>query len=76
VACFALSAFCSAASALGAIIALLSSFFVTAALVEIVVGGDGETEVPVLAGLFVFFGATALAGSIYPGAWSGGPAVR
>jgi hypothetical protein len=46
----------------GVIIALLSSFFVTAALVEVIGGGDGKTPIPVLVGLFVFFSGTTAAG--------------
>jgi hypothetical protein len=47
---------------LGVIIALLSSFFVATALVEVAAGGDGKTPVSVLVGIAVFFGGTALAG--------------
>lgn len=47
---------------LGVLIAIMSSFFVTAALVEIIGGGDGKTEMSVLVGLLVFFSGTTLAG--------------
>jgi hypothetical protein len=47
---------------LGVLIAIMSSFFVAAALVDIIGGGDGETEMSVLVGLLVFFSGTTLAG--------------
>jgi hypothetical protein len=49
-------------AAIGAMIALVSAFFVAAALVESAAGGDGKTSPGVYAGLIAFFGGTFVAG--------------
>jgi hypothetical protein len=49
--------------AIGVGIMLGSSFFVAAALGDIMSGGDGKTSMGVLIGLFVFFGGTFLVGA-------------
>jgi hypothetical protein len=51
-------------AAVGIAVALFSSFFVAAAVVEIASGGDGKTSPGVYAGLIVVFGGM-LAGGIY-----------
>ncbi len=51
-------------TAVGAMVALVSAFFVVAFVVEAASGGDGKTEPGVYAGLVVFFGGT-LAGGAY-----------
>jgi hypothetical protein len=48
--------------AVGIAIALGSAFFVATAAVELATGGDGKTSPGVLAGLFIFFLGTAIAG--------------
>jgi hypothetical protein len=50
-------------AAVGAGIALVSAFFVAAALVESAAGGDGKTSPGVYAGLIAFFGGTFVAGA-------------
>jgi hypothetical protein len=50
-------------TAVGAMIALVSAFFVAAAVVESATGGDGETSPGVYAGLIVFFGGTFVGGA-------------
>jgi hypothetical protein len=50
-------------AAVGAMIALVSAFFVAAALVESAAGGDGKTSPGVYAGLIAFFGGTFVAGA-------------
>ena len=50
-------------AAVGALIALVSAFFVAAALVESATGGDGKTSPGVYAGLTVFFGGTFIGGA-------------
>jgi hypothetical protein len=50
-------------AAVGAMIALVSAFFVAAALVESAAGGDGKTSPGVYAGLIAFFGGTFVAGT-------------
>lgn len=47
----------------GVMIALVSAFFVAAALVESATGGDGKTSPGVYAGLIVFFGGTFVGGA-------------
>jgi hypothetical protein len=47
----------------GVMIALVSAFFVAAALVESASGGDGKTSPGVYAGLIVFFGGTFVGGA-------------
>lgn len=47
---------------LGVLVALVSSFFVATALVEIAGGAHGKTPMSVLVGIAVFFGGTAAAG--------------
>ena len=49
-------------TAVGAAIALVSAFFVAAAVVESATGGDGKTSPGVYAGLIVFFGGTFIGG--------------
>jgi hypothetical protein len=51
-------------TAVGAAIAIVSAFFVAAAVVESLTGGDGKTSPGVYAGLIVFFGGT-MAGGAY-----------
>ncbi|HZO25617.1 MAG TPA: hypothetical protein VFH48_06435 [Chloroflexota bacterium] len=50
-------------AAIGAVIALVSAFFVAAAVVESATGGDGKTSPGVYAGLIVFFGGTFVGGA-------------
>ena len=50
-------------TAVGAAIALVSAFFVAAAVVESATGGDGKTSPGVYAGLIVFFGGTFIGGA-------------
>lgn len=50
-------------TAVGAMVALVSAFFVAAAVVESASGGDGKTEPGVYAGLIVFFGGTLVGGA-------------
>lgn len=50
-------------AAIGAVIALVSAFFVAAAVVESATGGDGKTSPGVYAGLIVFFGGLMAAGA-------------
>lgn len=50
-------------TAVGVMIALVSAFFVAAAVVESASGGDGKTSPGVYAGLIVFFGGTFLGGA-------------
>ena len=50
-------------AAVGVVIALVSAFFVAAALVEAATGGDGKTSPGVYAGLVVFFGGTFAGGA-------------
>ena len=50
-------------TAIGAMIALVSAFFVAAAIVESATGGDGKTSAGVYAGLIVFFGGTFAGGA-------------
>ena len=50
-------------TAIGVMIALVSAFFVAAAVVESASGGDGKTSPGVYAGLIVFFGGTFIAGA-------------
>jgi hypothetical protein len=49
---------------LGVLIAIFSSFFVAAAIGDLVTGGDGKTGTGVLLGLLVFFLGTGFAGII------------
>src|SRR6187402_1586975 len=50
-------------TASGGMSALVSAFFVAAAVVESATGGDGKTSPGVYAGLFVFFGGTFAGGA-------------
>jgi hypothetical protein len=50
-------------TAVGAIVALVSAFFVVAAVVESLSGGDGKTSAGVYAGLIVFFGGLMVGGA-------------
>jgi hypothetical protein len=50
-------------TAVGLMIALVSAFFVAAAVVESASGGDGKTSPGVYAGLIVFFGGTFVGGA-------------
>ena len=49
---------------LGVLIAIFSSFFVAAAIGDLVTGGDGKTGTGVLLGLLVFFLGTGFAGIV------------
>ena len=50
-------------AAVGIAVAIFSSFFVIAAVVESATGGDGKTSPGVYAGLIVLFGGTMAAGA-------------
>ncbi len=61
---------------LSAFAAVCSSFFVMAAISDLITGGDGSTPVGVLMGLLVFFGGTMTgSGFLAKRLWSGAPRV-